>query len=107
MSLDQDIRGAVIKQRLLTDGRGNPILQSTTAPYLAEKEKSVYLTIDESIQFFAERALDRAMSETHAEGGSVIVMNPKTGEILAMANRPTYNPNQFFMQQKHNLKTGR
>jgi cell division protein FtsI (penicillin-binding protein 3)/stage V sporulation protein D (sporulation-specific penicillin-binding protein) len=96
MSLDQDIRGAVIKQRLLTDGRGNPILQSTTAPYLAEKEKSVYLTIDESIQFFAERALDRAMSETHAEGGSVIVMNPKTGEILAMANRPTYNPNQFF-----------
>lgn len=95
MSLDDLIRGGVNKQRLLTDARGNPILQSAMIPFKAEQEKSVYLTIDENIQFYAERALDRAMTTTHAQGGIVIVMDPKTGGILALVNRPTYDPNHF------------
>ncbi|MBF0504703.1 MAG: penicillin-binding protein [Candidatus Omnitrophica bacterium] len=52
---------------------------------------SVVLTIDETIQFIAERALDRMYKKYNAKGASIIVMNPKTGEILAFANRPTYN----------------
>jgi len=52
---------------------------------------SVILTIDETIQFIAERALDRMYKKYNAKGASIIVMNPKTGEILAFANRPTYN----------------
>lgn len=94
-ALDDLIRGDVNKQRILTDARGNPILQSVMVPFKAEQEKSVYLTIDETIQFYAERALNRAMESTHAQGGIVIVMDPKTGEILALANRPTYDPNHF------------
>ena len=52
---------------------------------------SVVLTIDETIQFIAERALDRMYKKNNAKGASIIVMDPKTGEILAFANRPTYN----------------
>ena len=52
---------------------------------------SVVLTIDETIQYIAERALDRMYKKYNCKGASIIVMDPRTGEILAFANRPTYN----------------
>lgn len=55
--------------------------------------ESIVLTIDEKIQYIAERELEQAVRETHAESGTVIVENPRTGEILALANQPTFNPN--------------
>jgi cell division protein FtsI (penicillin-binding protein 3) len=55
--------------------------------------ENLVLTIDEKIQYIAERELERAMSETHAQAGTIIVQNPHTGEIPALANRPTFNPN--------------
>ncbi|WP_291966342.1 stage V sporulation protein D [Caloramator sp.] len=51
------------------------------------------LTIDQSIQFFVERALEQGLEEYKAKRISAIVMDPKTGEILAMANKPDYDPN--------------
>ena len=54
---------------------------------------NIRLTIDEKIQYIAERELEQAMKDTQAIAGTVIVMNPHTGEILALANRPTFNPN--------------
>jgi cell division protein FtsI (penicillin-binding protein 3) len=53
----------------------------------------VALTVDQNIQYIAERELERGMEETHAIAGTVIVENPRTGEILALTNRPTFNPN--------------
>ena len=58
-----------------------------------EPGENVVLTIDEQIQYIAERELATAMEQTHAVSGTVIVQNPHTGEILALANRPTFNPN--------------
>jgi cell division protein FtsI (penicillin-binding protein 3) len=58
-----------------------------------EPGENIILTIDEKIQYIAERELETAMHDTHAESGTVIVENPRTGEILALANRPTFNPN--------------
>ena len=58
-----------------------------------ESGNSVVLTIDQNIQYIAERELERGMEETHAIAGTVIVENPHTGEILALTNRPTFNPN--------------
>jgi cell division protein FtsI (penicillin-binding protein 3) len=58
-----------------------------------EPGENVVLTIDEKIQYIAERELETAMQQTHAVSGTVIVENPRTGEILALANRPTFNPN--------------
>jgi cell division protein FtsI (penicillin-binding protein 3) len=58
-----------------------------------EAGSSVVLTIDQNIQYIAERELERAMEETKAVAGTVVVENPHTGEILALTNRPTFNPN--------------
>lgn len=104
MSMDQLIGGSENKQRLLMDARGNPILQSALAPYKTEGERSVHLTIDQNIQFYAERALDRAMANTHAQGGLIIVMDPKTGGILALGSRPTYDPNHFDKAKEEDFK---
>ncbi len=58
-----------------------------------EPGDNVVLTIDEKIQYIAERELEKALKDTHAIAGTVVVANPHTGEILALANRPTFNPN--------------
>lgn len=55
--------------------------------------KDVSLTIDETIQSFAEKAAEQAYNDNHAKAASVLIMDPKTGEILAMANKPDFNPN--------------
>ncbi len=53
------------------------------------------LTIDETIQYIAERALEKAFKKHKAKAATMIIMDPKTGEILALANRPTYNLSEF------------
>jgi cell division protein FtsI (penicillin-binding protein 3) len=58
-----------------------------------EPGESLVLTIDKNIQYVAEKELDQAIHDTQAIAGTVIVENPHTGEILALANRPTFNPN--------------
>jgi cell division protein FtsI (penicillin-binding protein 3) len=55
--------------------------------------QNLVLTIDENIQFMAEGALDHAMERTHAQNGTVVVQDVHTGEILALAIRPAFNPN--------------
>ena len=54
------------------------------------------LTVDETIQYFAEKVAEEGKKEYKADGVSIIVMNPKNGEILAMANKPDYNPNEPY-----------
>lgn len=55
--------------------------------------ENIVLTIDDKIQYVAERELATAMQQTHAIAGTVVVENPHTGEILALANQPTFDPN--------------
>jgi cell division protein FtsI (penicillin-binding protein 3) len=66
--------------------------------------QNLVLTIDEKIQYIAERELERAMSETHAQAGTIIIQNPHTGEVLALANRPTFNPNAFRSVSPEQMK---
>jgi cell division protein FtsI (penicillin-binding protein 3) len=58
---------------------------------------SIELTIDEFIQFTAEKALKKAVNEWKAKAGSIIVMDPRTGEVLAMACVPDFDPNDYSM----------
>ena len=60
---------------------------------LGDRGTNVVLTLDEKIQYIAERELGLAIVKTHAIAGTVIVMNPSTGEILGLANWPKFNPN--------------
>src|SRR5437588_886195 len=58
-----------------------------------EPGNNVVLTVDQNVQYIAERELEKAIHGTHAIAGTVIVENPRTGEILALANWPRFNPN--------------
>ncbi|HLG95835.1 MAG TPA: penicillin-binding protein [Bryobacteraceae bacterium] len=55
--------------------------------------QDIHLTIDSSIQFVAEQELKKMVEEKHARSGSVVAMDPRTGDIVAFANYPTYDPN--------------
>jgi cell division protein FtsI (penicillin-binding protein 3) len=60
-----------------------------------EPGQGLQLTIDENIQYMAETALDHAMQKQHADNGTIVVQDVHTGQILALAIRPTFNPNDF------------
>lgn len=93
--LDDEIRGTTQMLRLRTDHNNIPIFDSALKQILPEKQRSVQLTIDSTIQFVAERSLDGIMTRSKPTGAAIIVMNPKTGEILAMASRPGFDPNEY------------
>lgn len=86
-ALDDVIRSNEVKVSIYNDTAGRPVFESVQSQFLPDQEKSVNLTIDTTVQFIAERALDKAMVETKARSAAMIIMDPKTGEILAMANK--------------------
>jgi len=88
--LDSKIRGKSEKIVVMADAR-----QRWFDGVEARRERGadVILTLDEKIQYIAERELGAAITKTRALAGSVVVMNPNTGEILALANWPKFNPN--------------
>ncbi|MCX6760190.1 MAG: penicillin-binding protein 2 [Candidatus Nealsonbacteria bacterium] len=63
----------------------------------------IYLTIDYNVQLIAERALEEAKKGLNIEGGQIIVMDPATGKILAEANYPNFNPNQYSKEKSFNV----
>lgn len=91
---DKELRGTMGRFRGETDAAGREI-PGGEKQYVPSKDGDVLvLTIDEVIQHIAERELDRVMQETRAKGATILVTDPTTGEILALANRPTFNPNE-------------
>jgi stage V sporulation protein D (sporulation-specific penicillin-binding protein) len=97
-ALDKYIKGEVTEAFIYADTRERPILESIFAPhgYQGDRCKTIQLTIDSAIQFIVEQELDRAMAENSPLAITCIAMDPRTGEVLAMANRPSYNPNRFW-----------
>ncbi|MGD0415439.1 MAG: penicillin-binding protein [Terriglobales bacterium] len=87
---NQQLQGKPGKLMISVDARKRWFASVEKEP---ESGDSVVLTIDQNIQYIAERELDRGMEETHAIAGTVIVENSHTGEVLALTNRPTFNPN--------------
>jgi cell division protein FtsI (penicillin-binding protein 3) len=79
----------VVRQQ---DALGRPIFREEAGE---PQGSDLYLTIDEVIQYVTERELEAAVTRSGASGGSAIVMDPLTGEILALANYPTFNPNAY------------
>ena len=89
---DSHISGAVGKLLYQTDARGRAFSRLERPPTTGA---TVELTVDEYLQHIAERELRDAVAQNRAAGGTVVIMAPKTGEILALANEPTFNPNAF------------
>jgi stage V sporulation protein D (sporulation-specific penicillin-binding protein) len=94
---DALLRGRSGQVTLETDDFGRPIpFGHETVITPAQPGLSLELTIDSYLQFVTEEALDQAVAKAHAKDGTAIVMDPWTGEILAMANVPHFDPNHFW-----------
>jgi|GEM_PF-330747 len=78
------------------DSSGNVILTSEYQPVLPREGKDFKLTIVPNLQSKVEKVLEEGVKKTRARSGSVIIMDPKTGAILVMANYPTYNPAEYW-----------
>jgi cell division protein FtsI/penicillin-binding protein 2 len=89
---DSLIRGKPGKVLVQTDARRQAYSRVEWPPTAGS---TVELTIDEYLQHVAERELETGVRENRAAGGTAIMMNPHTGEILALASAPTFNPNAF------------
>ena len=94
-SFDSHVRGTPGKVTLLKDARRGAYLVGGDGPNRPRDGHHVVLTIDSVIQFLAERALKSAVEQYRAAGGSVVVMDPTSGDILAMASAPTFDPNHY------------
>jgi len=92
---DKEIRGKPGEIVALTDARRSRYGEAETAGRPAEEGASLVLSLDSGVQFAAERELTAAMEEHRAKSGSVVIMDPWNGEILAMASAPAFDPNEF------------
>lgn len=81
----------------ITDVNGIPLsVEQHNVQTPAKNGKNLALTIDRNIQTYAEQALKAGLDKVQAQHGSVLVMDPRTGAVLAMANMPTYDPSQYY-----------
>ncbi len=94
-SLNDELKGSVERLHGLRDRNGRLIFSEGMNEDRAFVGHDVELSIDQGIQFAAERELALAARTYEAVGGSVVVVDPKTGEVLAMASWPGYNPNDY------------
>ena len=92
MKFDNMLSGVNGYKRTLKDARRNPIAVDADDYHPAEHGKHLMLTIDANIQMMAEQELAAACKEFNAQTGEVVVLDPFTGDILAIANYPTFNP---------------
>jgi cell division protein FtsI (penicillin-binding protein 3) len=88
--LNADLKGRPGKMRVLTDSLQDPYVTWISDP--GEQGVNVTLTIHNVIQHVAERALEEGIQEAHGERGSAVVMDPASGEVLALANYPNFDP---------------
>lgn len=104
LSLEHELKGHASELRGLRDRSGRLIFSEGVDDEQALAGHNVYLTIDKAIQFTAERELSAALKTYEAVSGSVVVVDPSTGEILAMASGPGYNPNDYSVSPPENRR---
>lgn len=99
-----ELRGSSGLQRFEKDALGLPILIGNFLTQQANDGKDLVLNIDRSVQFIVENALKKGMNKYGAKSGSVVIMEPKSGAVLAMAAYPSYNPAKFSEFPKEDYK---
>ena len=95
LKLDTYLTGQPGQRLTEKDATGREIITWRSQEVPAVNGNNIILTLDEVIQYFVEEELDKVMEEYHPQSAVAIVMDPGTGEILALANRPHFDPNKF------------
>lgn len=94
LEYDQYLAGVSGRWKKNTDLLGNELVEGAEEYHEAQDGYNVVLSLDEAIQYYVEKALEKGMEKTKAKRIMCLVMNPKTGEILASATTPGYDPNE-------------
>jgi len=93
LTYDADLRAEPVPITAQRDALGRPVM--FTAVGMDAKRRDLHLTLDRTIQYVVEKELQAAIAEVRARSGMAVVMNPDTGEVIALAVRPAYNLNLF------------
>ncbi|QID17029.1 penicillin-binding protein 2 [Nitrogeniibacter mangrovi] len=92
LAYDDQLSGKAGSRRVIKDRRGR-IVEDVESIRKPQEGKDITLSIDAKIQYLAYAALEQGIKTHHAKAGGVVVLDARTGEVLAMVNAPTYNPN--------------
>jgi len=93
LAFEDELSGTRGKVEGIRDARGRNLLVEGAPAPRAREGANVTLTLDRNLQYFAEKALDRAVVDSQAVSGMVVALDPRTGELLALAHAPRFNPN--------------
>ena len=99
---DEQLKGKPQRIKYIKDAKGRAVKFESNG--ISKKAKEIYLSIDKDLQAFAERALKDAVVQHKAIKGGVGVMDVESGEILAMANYPTFDPNKLKESRESDRK---
>ncbi|MDD3580989.1 MAG: penicillin-binding protein [Desulfobacca sp.] len=101
---DQYLYGKPIKCMNLLDARGHIIITSEKELAHQTMGDNLVLTFDRTVQYITEKALANGVKQWQAAGGLAVVVRPQTGEVLAMAQSPTFDPNHFNQYSKEHYQ---
>ena len=93
LSFEDELSGERVKREGFRDAKGRKLLTKGMPEAQASEGANLTLTLDSTLQYATERALEKAVIDAKAPAGSAVVIDPRTGEILALANWPRFNPN--------------
>lgn len=97
------LTGAAGRQQIIKDLEGR-VIEFVQNIEVAQAGKNLTLSIDKDIQYFAQRALKETLIKHQAKAASIVILDAKTGEILALANQPTFNPNNRSQIKGENIR---
>lgn len=95
LTLDKELKGRQTSKIQFYDGAQSRIYDEGVKDTVEIKLPTVYLTLDSHMQYVLEEAIDDAVLSYNAAGAAAVIMDPYTGEILAMTSRPTFDPNEY------------
>jgi cell division protein FtsI/penicillin-binding protein 2 len=97
-ALNSELSGKAGLLKTVTDVRGIPLSVGNNVQEPAQDGKNILLSVDRNIQSYVEQALKEGLDKVHAKHGSVIVLDPRTGQVMAMANLPAFDPSKYYEQ---------
>jgi cell division protein FtsI (penicillin-binding protein 3) len=103
LGLQAQLGGKVGSQRVIKDRRGH-IIEDVASLRAPKPGNDVLLSVDSKIQYLAYRELQSAVEKHHAKAGAVVVLDARSGEVLALANYPSFNPNNRSKVTPHQMR---